>query len=191
MQRWFWGIACGTIAALLAPTGAAQAALSDTREGIARTADTRVIRGSARLMWLRLTGRPPADVPTTRVLPGDSLWSIAVRIYGTAAKIDWLRAANPGIEKKVLRTGMILRVPPANKAAPPERWADKTWQALQQKFGDDWVFVTRPLEGAPPDAVAKVTRGYAIAPDDEPTLATIHTAPTWAVKIRPPEPLEP
>jgi hypothetical protein len=105
--------------------------------------------------------------------------------------MDWLRAANPGIESKILRTGMILRVPPANKVAPPERWADKTWQALQQKFGDDWVFVTRPLEGAPPDVVAKVTRGYAIAPDDEPTLATIHTAPTWAVKIRPPEPPEP
>lgn len=155
-------------------------------------ANKRVIRGAARLSWLKELANVPKETPTTRVLPGDSLWAIAVRFYGSASKMDWLIAANPGIEKKILRPGMVLHVPPASKVSPPEGWAEKTWRALQQQYGDDWVFVTRPLEGAPPDAVAKVTRGYAIAPDDEPTLAVVHTAPSWAVKIRGPEstPLE-
>lgn len=174
-----------------APALQAQTTADGIQTDAAQRPAPRVLRGGARLTWLRTLAKPSNDVRTTKVLPGDSLWSIAVRFYGSAERMDWLRAANPGIENKMLRTGMVLRVPVADKIAPPERWAEKTWQALQQKFGDDWVFVRRPLEGAPPDVVAKVTRGYAIAPDDEPTLATIHVAPTWAVKIRPPEPNEP
>lgn len=187
MRTLFFVTALLLLGASLAPTGRAQT----SSDGLNRPSLPRVLRGSARLSWLRALAQPSGPVRTTKVLPGDSLWSIAVRTYGTAERMDWLRAANPEIEKKVLRPGMVLNAPAASKIAPPERWADKTWQALQKKFGDDWVFVRRPIEGAPPDAVAKVTRGYALAPDDEPTLAVIHTAPTWAVKIRPPEPTAP
>ena len=59
----------------------------------------------------------PAALPATvTVKPGDSLWTIAYRLYGRGTAYHLLLNANPGKvpNPKLLHPGLVLTVPPAH-----------------------------------------------------------------------------
>jgi len=53
------------------------------------------------------------------VRSGDSLETIADRVYGDASATERLRAANPGVTNATLKPGQELTVPMAEGEAPP------------------------------------------------------------------------
>ena len=62
------------------------------------------------------TEQPPSE-QTYTVQPGDSLWIIAQKVYGSGAKYPLIASANDITTTTRLRTGIILKIPSAPGAA--------------------------------------------------------------------------
>jgi LysM repeat protein len=59
------------------------------------------------------TTEPPSSEQTYTVQPGDSLWIIAQKVYGSGAKYPLIASANEITATTRLHTGMILKIPSA------------------------------------------------------------------------------
>lgn len=75
---------------------------------------------------LRPTPTLPASTPSAAteeqtyiVQPGDSLWTIAHKVYGNGAKYPLIAQANNLTATTRLRTGMVLKIPGAPNPSPP------------------------------------------------------------------------
>jgi len=59
----------------------------------------------------------PASLPATvTVAPGDSLWTLAIRLYGNGPSYKLLLEANPGKipNPRLIQPGLVLVVPPGH-----------------------------------------------------------------------------